>query len=307
MIRAIYRTDALSFLFPSPLELSNEAITRDLPSRRSFFSPEIFLEHWVPLRGRRRTWISDDGGRIGSLVSVKSGASPQIWHVDYLQASDEEHCYALLDFVGRAAAKRGVRKIFLNLSINSSVVDAARRAGFSSYNRYFTYRYDGRSTPSLPPPPTGYDIRSRWQGDDWGLYTLYNSAVPLGVRNAEGMTFEEWHDSLECSTWFEHRAEFIVHRGDALAGWLRTSSAKGKGCFEIIFHQMEGGGLEWLVAYALNCLRGKRPVLCIVSASQWQLKGILENSGFDNIARFETMVRENIIRVEEPGFVPMQA
>ena len=307
MIRAIYRTDALSFLFPSPLELPNEALTRDLPGRRSFFSPEIFLEHWVPLKGRRRTWVSDDGGKIGSLVSVKSGASSRIWHVDYLQVEDEEHCYTLLEFVCRAAAGRRVRKIFMNLSANNPIVDAARRAGFSSYNRYFIYRYDGRSMPSLCPPPAGYDIRSRWQGDDWGLYTLYNSAVSLEVRNAEGMTFEEWHDSLECNTWFEHRAEFVVHRDDKLAGWLRTSSTRGKGCFEIIFHQMEGGGLEWLVIYALNCLRGKRPVLCIVSVSQWQLKGILENSGFDNVATFETMVRENIIRVEEPEFVPMRA
>lgn len=307
MIRAIYRTDALSFLFPSPLELPNEAISRDLPGRRNFFSPEIFLEHWVSLRGRRRTWVSDEGGRIGSLVSVKDGASPRFWHVDYLKASDHEHCYALLDFVGRAASKRGVRKIFLNLPLNSKVVEVARRAGFSSYNKCFIYRYKDRSMPHPGPPPSEYGIRKRWDGDDWGLYTLYNSAVSPAVRTAEGMTFDEWYGSLECSTWFEHRAEFVVHRGDVLVGWLRTSSTRDSGCFEVIFHQMEGNVLEWLVAYALDCLRDRSPVLCIASASQWQLKGILENSGFDNIAKFETLVRENAIRVEEPGFVPMQA
>ena len=37
------------------------------------------------------------------------------------------------------------------------------------------------------------------------------------------------------------------------------------------------------------------------------LRGMLENSQFEQIAKFEAMVRENVIRVEEPRFMPMRA
>ncbi len=66
-------------------------------------------------------------------------------------------------------------------------------------------------------------------------------------------------------------------------------------------------GLEWLVSHALDYLGGKAQIFSIVSVAQWQLRGMLENSQFEQIAKFEAMVRENVIRVEEPRFMPMRA
>ena len=307
MIRAIYRTDVLSFFFSSPLERANEAISREVPGRGNFFSPEIFLEHWLPLKGRRRTWVTDEDGRINSLISVKSNKESKIWYVDYLQASDENHCYALLEYVSTSAARRGVRKLFINLSVNSPMIDVARRAGFSSYNTYYIYKYGGKSVPRPVPTPEQYAIRILSKGEEVPLYTLYHASAPLAVRSAEGLTFEEWQDRSGCCSWFEHRTELLVYRGDTLEGFLRISFSGRTGCFEIIFRHIEGMGLEWLVSHALDYLGGKAQIFSIVSVAQWQLRGMLENSQFEQIAKFEAMVRENVVRVEEPRFMPMRA
>ncbi|MFA5375500.1 MAG: hypothetical protein WC455_07080 [Dehalococcoidia bacterium] len=307
MIRAIYRTDVLSFFFSSPLERHNEAISREVPGRGNFFSPEVFLEHWLPLKGRRRTWVTDEDGRINSLISVKSNKESKIWYVDYLQASDEKHCYALLEYVGASAARRGVRKLFINLSVNSTVIDVARRAGFTSYNTYYIYKYGNRSVPRSVPAPEQYAIRVLSKGEEVSLYTLYNSSAPLAVRSAEGLTFEEWQDRSGCCSWFEHRTELLAYRRDTLEGFLRISFSGRTGCFEIIFRHIEGVGLEWLVNHALNCLGGKAQIFSIVSVAQWQLRGMLENSQFEQVSKFEAMIRENVIRVEEPQFIPMRA
>jgi len=156
-------------------------------------------------------------------------------------------------------------------------------------------------------PPDQYSIRILSKGDEISLYKLFHSSVPLAVRSAEAQTFEEWQDKRDCRTGFEHRTEFPVYREGTLEGYLRVSSAGRTGCFEIIFHQVEGSGLDWLVNHALNCLSGKTQIFSIVSIDQWQLRGILEYSQFEQVARCETMMKENVIRVEEPRFMPMRA
>ncbi|MFA5055916.1 MAG: hypothetical protein WC562_07095 [Dehalococcoidia bacterium] len=307
MIRAIYRTDVLSCLFPSPLERPNEAISREVPGRGGFFSPEVFLEHWLPGKGRRRTWVTDEDGRIDSLISVKSNRSSSIWYVDYLQVSDERNCQALLEYVSAAAGKRGVRKLFINLSVNGNLIDVARRAGFSSYNTCYIYKFVGSSVPGPVQAPERYAIRVLSEGEENPLYSLYNAVSSPAVKSAEGLTFGEWQDRSGRCSWFERRTEFVVYRESALEGYLRVSVSRRAGCFEIIFRHIEGAGLEWLVSHAVNLLEGRAQIFCIVPVAQWQMRGLLEGSLFEQKIKFETMFRENAIRVEEPRFMPMRA
>ncbi len=307
MIRSIYRAELISLLLSSRQDLSNEAIARDSLGQRSLLSPKVFLEHWLPLKGRRHTWVSKEGGRISSVVSVKSCAAPTAWQVDYLQAGDEERCTALLDRVSAAAAKRGVRKLFLRLSATSPLIDGVRRAGFSCYTNDYIYRYGGERGQWASEAPKPYLLRPRSRGDEYGLFDLYNAVVPLAVRTAEGMTLEEWQESRDQGSWLEQRKEFVLHKGDSVAGWLRINATRGTGCFEIMFHQLEEDGLEWLVNYGLMCLDGKSPIFCVVSAFQGQLKGLLESLGFEQVAEYAALMKEIAIRVKEPHFIPMQA
>ena len=307
MIRAIYRTDVLSCLFPSPLERPNEAMSREVPGRGGFFSPEVFLEHWLPGKGRRRTWVTDEDGRIDSLISVKSNKASSIWYVDYLQVSDDRNCHALLEYVSTAAARRGVRKLFINLSENGALIDVAKRAGFISYNTCYIYKYRGKAASRTEQAPDRYAIRILSKGEESSLYSLYNAVSSHAVRSAEGLTFAEWQDRSGCCSWFERRTEYVVYRGDTLEGYLRVSFTRRAGCFEIIFRNIEGAGLECMVAHAVNQLEGRAQIFCVVPVAQWQMRGLLEGSLFEQKGKFETMFRENAVRVEEPRFMPMRA
>ena len=307
MIRAINRTDVALFLFSSPPERPNETVARDVPDRRHFFSTDIFLEHWVAWKGSRHSWVCDENGRIDSLISLRSSASSAVWYIDYLQAVDDEHCRALLESVSASALKKSVRKLYIDLSANSPVVGVAKRVGFVGYNTYNVYRYKNKSTPRPVPPPQPYSIRIRESGDDAALYALFNKAVPPQVRNAEGATFDEWRNTSLCCALFDHRTEYLLSREGNLVGCLRVSSAGGAGCFDIMFDQLDGAGLEWLVDYALSWLSGRVSIYSIVSSSQWQLRGMVEGAGFENMTKCEALLKETVIRVTEPQFMPVRA
>jgi len=307
MIRSLYPIDLLPFLFFSRQALPNQAIARDSLAKRSPFSPQVFLEHWLPSRGMRHTWVSGEGGRLSGVVSVRPCAAPTAWQVDYLQASDEEHCIALLDMVSAAAAKLEVRKLFLRLPTTSPLIDGARRTGFSCYARDYLYRCSGKRGQRITEAPEHYLLRAKSRSDEYGLFELYNAAVPLPVRTAEGMTLEEWQGSREQGSWLDERREFILQGRGSLAGWLQITATKGKGCFNIVSHQVGEDGLGWLVNYALMFLDGKSPIYCFVPAFQRQLSGILESNGFEQVTECDTMLREIALRVREAQAIPIRA
>ena len=55
-------------------------------SERSPTSPEALLEHWLPLKTRRHTWVFLERGRIVGLVSLRNCGHPAAWQIDCLQS-----------------------------------------------------------------------------------------------------------------------------------------------------------------------------------------------------------------------------
>ena len=307
MIRSLNRADLLSFLIFARHAPPNQAVTRNSLGKGSIFSPEAVLEHWLPLNGRRHTWVFEGDGRIDGAISVKGGPSPTAWKIDYLQVSDEEQCVSLLETASADASERGVRKLFLNLDSANPLVNGARRAGFLSYNKDYLYRHSGERVHFAAATPPSYRLRTRTPTDDFGLFRLFNAAAPTPVRTAEGMTMEEWRESRDYGSWLEQQRDFVLEIEGNLAAGLHINAARGGGCFEIVFHDLEADGLEWLVRYALRYLDGKSPILCTVPAFQGRLSDILEDSGFERVAEYTASVKENAIKVKQPQFVPMQA
>lgn len=264
------------------------------------------MEQWLPLRGKRHTWVSVEDGRFSGIASAKSCATPTTWRVDYLQADDEDRCVALLEMVNSAAAMHGVRKLQLRLPISSPFIDGARRAGFWSYARYYLYRYYGDRVQRTTTPAEPYRFRPRARGDDYRLFDLYNDTVPLAVRRAEGLTLEEWQGNREQGSWPEQRKEFILYMQDNLVGWLHINTSRGPGCFKIISRELEDDKLTWLINCALICLNNKSSIFCVVLDFQWQLKRLIVDSGFELVAEYDNLNKEIAIRVTEPQLVPMQ-
>jgi len=209
--------------------------------------------------------------------------------------------------VSAAAAEQGVRKLFLRLPLDSPLTDGARRAGFSSYATDYIYRYGGEGGQRAAEVPGPYLLRPRASGDEYVLFDLCSAALPIPVRTAEGMTLREWQETRDRGFWQEQRREFVLEKQGSLVAWLRVNASRGVGCFEIMFHQLDEDGLEWLVNYGLMCLDGKSPIVCVASASQERLLRLLEELEFEKVAQSTKMVKELAIRIEEPSFMPVQA
>lgn len=307
MIRSLYRTDLFSFLLFARHAPPNQAVARNSLGRRSLFSLEVILENWFPINGKRYTWVYEDDGRIDGAVSVKGETAATAWHVECLQTDDEEICVALLEAAGVAAGKRGVRKLFLHQETTSPLADGVRRAGFTSYNKDYLYRYGGERVRHTDAAPDAYRLRTRNPADDFNLFHLYSAASPVPVRTAEGMTLEEWRESREHGFWLEQHREFILERQGSLTAWVKINTARGGGCFEIVSNNLGDAGLRWLVDRTLRYLDGKSPILCVTPAFQGQLNGVLEGSGFERVAEYDASVKEIAIKVKQPQFVPMRA
>lgn len=306
MIRHLYPIDLLSLILSYRSMPPNQAIARDSFSQRSTLSPQAFIEHWLPLSGRRYTWVCLERGYIRGLVSIRSCSGPTAWNIDYLQA-DEERYLALLDWVSAVAVERRVRKLFLRLPSDSPLIDGARRAGFSRYATDYIYRYRGARGQRAAEATGPYLLRPRASGDENVLFTLYNVALPPPVRTAEGVTLAEWQETRDRGFWLEQRREFVLVKDGSLAAWLRVSAAPGVGCFEVIFHQLEEGTLERLVNHSLVCLGSKPSIVCVAYSFQEPLLRLLPKLEFEETAQSARLVKELTIRVEEPSFMPVRA
>jgi hypothetical protein len=285
----------------------NSATARDTLTDKGLNSPEVFSEHWIPIKGKRHTWISEENGHIDGLVSVKGSVPPIAWQVDYLQVEKENVCIDLLDTASAAAAERGVRKLFLRLDYTCPLLSEARRAGFISYTKEYLYHYKGelgQITSAAPPP---YTIRPRHRTDENGLFDLYKSTVPQQVRLAEGITLEEWRSSMTQGPLLQQHKEFILQKGSSLTGWLRIDTSRRLGHFDLIYSQVDHASLSWAVNYAITRLASKQVKSCIVSEYQTQLKTLVESSEFEQAAEYVSLVKEIAIKVREPSFMPMRA
>lgn len=306
MIRPLDRSTILTSLFARDVP-HNQAPARDSLAGKSPLDPSVLIEHWIPITGKRYTWVSADGGRINGLVSVKGATTPTAWQVDYLQVDGEDVCIELLDQVSASAAEKGARKLYLRLDSASPLMGVVRQNGFIGYTTEHVYRYVGRHPKATTPAPELYHVRPGHPSDQHNIFALYNSATPQPVRMAEGITLEEWQASREHVTWMQQRKEFVLQKEGRLVGWLQVNATSRRGCFEIMYNRIEENTIAWMIDYAIGCLSGRSMISCAAFAYQVELKSLLESSEFEQIGEYAPLVKDIAIRVRETQFAPMRA
>lgn len=304
MIRPLHLTDVavlLLFLGKSPV---NEARARGRLSYKEKASPLAVpaLMSGLISRDRRHSLVYAHRGLIRGLVYLRRCGGPSVWEIEHLLLAPghEKLCVDLLEMLGSARDEIGVERLFLRLDSSSPLVDTARQAGFSHYLTEILYCLEGTS-PSGPPEllPT---LRPRSSADEYKLFRLFTTAVPIQVRSVEGMTFQEWkHSGDRAAT-----KEFVVENRNEISAWLRIRFEGVAGQFDIVT-TLETTELGQLVSYCLSILRGRYPIYCLVPEFQPQLQRILKERGFHRVAEYSCLSKQLAVRAREPQLVPIRA
>lgn len=303
MIRPLYPVDLLLLFLSSGTMPSNQAISCDSLSNVYPTSPSALVEHWLPLHARRYTWLVVERGRALGLLSVRSCRACAAWTVHHLQ-TDLAHCSSLLDAATAAAAKQGVRKLFLRLPSDSPLTEEVRRCGFSLYRTDLVYQLN-TSIALDAPASTTYRLRYAGKQDEDRLFDLYRAAVPPAVRMSEAVTFKEWQETKDRASW--PNREFVLETETQITGWLRMNARDRTGCFEVLCRDQNGHDLEILLCHALLQLDGKYPIFCVAGTFQGALLSLLTRFGFEQVEQCSTLVKEIAVRVTQPHFIPIQA
>ena len=255
---------------------------------------ESTVRQWLPLAGRRHTWIAARGLTPCALVSVRQRGSPSAWEVDYLVAGQEDEalCSKLLQQLSQSLGRAAVEKVFLRLRGRSPLLDTVREAGFFPYLRERLLAID-RVPPGLEPAEV--PLRERTSADTLPLFQLYNAAVPVAVRRNEAPTLREWVAAQDK----DHCQHLIATGGDGAVAWLRVSKGNRTGRFSLLAQRRQLVPLDHLLAAALDCLAGRRPILCLVPEYQKGLARRLDELGFSPVAEYAVLVNRLVRPVEE--------
>jgi hypothetical protein len=306
VVRALSIADVTTFLLRDR-SLVNEARTRDALSRgRGRPSWWAFVEEWLPREKRWHGWVAVERGRLRGFVAARPRSGPRAWEITHfmLAQGEAEAGLALLNELSQAGAEHGVEKVFLRLAQDSPLLEISRRADFSTYAEERLYRGQ-RGEPQAQFLLDAQSIRPREKEDDFGLFQLYSHSAPASVRQAEGMTFEEWLQTQErCPK--RRTGEWVWEKEGRVAGWLR-SPLEGQSEIELMVHPAEEEALETLFAYGLTRSSPGSPVACLAAHFQNRLRRHLEAQGFEAVADYCLLVKPLAVRVPQPSLAPIQA
>lgn len=319
VVRHLRPTDLVALAAFEAKDLPNEARTRDCidRDRRRPFAIATVLEQWLAAEDRQ-TLVAGGGLAIRGLVSARQRSGRSAWEVDWLlldgDKSDDRTLrgpqdgasLALLERLAEEAVRLQVQRIFLRVPKESEVVGAAARAGFVAYGTEALLRR-GPSDLVLPTDESpSLELRPRGKEDELAVFRLYHGAVPPQVRSMEGMTLEEWRATRDVQ--FGQQREFVWCEEDRVRAWLQVNRSSGCGQFRLLLHPEDEGRVKELVAYALGQLSRRDPALALVPHYQPSLRSVLKEVwGFEEVAEYETLVRQLAVRVPEARFVPARA
>lgn len=309
MVRGLRPGDALALYLSKGSSLCNAAASKDI-LQQGLTMPvaQLFLANWLYLRGKRHTWVQRQGTRIRGVVSAVERPS-SVWEIDYLILSQEDEglCFELLDCLGHTAAETRIAKVLLRLESDSSLVKAAKSAGFSPYLKeqlYCCTRDTGMANATAFP--SRYNFHSLCQAERYPVYTLYKTAVPLAVRQVEGITFGEWEETRRRWTGFEGSRELVLDREDKPVGWVMLRPVGKSWQARIMAHPSVehelASALVQLLAY-LRC----GTLFCLVPDFQSNLQQVLAGHGFQPVKEYVSLARLNTLKACLPSLAPMQA
>ena len=254
---------------------------------------EEALEQWFSFATGKHTWVSVRGATIRGLISARPRAKRSVWEVDALIDVDDDEGVSLSLFSRMIAGvtKQRAERVFLRLDADSSLSEAARKAGFFQYERETLFRLHE------PPPQQLTEVpwRSRDKSDLMGMFQLYSQSVPANVRAIQGATFREWQAAQEA--WGGRAKDLLLEEDGIISAWVRVLSGQ-TGRFSLIA-QSTRYDLQELVLAALSRLHASRDVLCLVPEYSSGWAASLQRLGFQPVADYTSYAKRLVKPAEE--------
>jgi hypothetical protein len=244
---------------------------------------ENALEQWFSFATGKHTWVSVRGATIRGLISARPRAKRSAWEVEVLiNASDDESiALSLFSRMTAGVIKQRAERVFLRLSTDSAIREAARRAGFFRFATETLYR---RAAEDWRPANTDLPVRSKSKSDTFGIYQLYNHVAPANVRSIEGLTLREWQAAQE--KWGGRCTDLLVEEGGVITGWVRAMP----GQIGRISALAEHGPYDQLLGAGLDLLQD-RDVFCLVPDYNPELASALERYSFEPVCTYASYAK----------------
>ena len=301
--------------------------------------PSAWLWRNVVLQPRDRVALAHwRGAQLAGLVSARTRTGHRAWEIDGLYLPDDAFGPAAsanggsfdgaahLDNLGGAGAdslallehlllevgERSGERLFLRLAAKSPALALAKRVGFTaSFNETLL---DGPGlAPACDSPTQTTDsfvqerLRPRLPADSYGLFQLYCASVPVRVRQALGLTFDQWQEAREpdCSRVAAGQPqEWVVDQSNRIIGWVKLEGRGRSSRAEVMTHPDHPDLLFRLVDFALA--RGHRP-RWLVSDYQEPVADRLRSRGYRQVAQYTLLVKMVAVPALRYGMAPVEA
>ncbi|MCY4364881.1 MAG: hypothetical protein OXE17_01435 [Chloroflexi bacterium] len=282
---------------------------------------QVALAHW-------------QGTRLSGLASARTRSGHRAWELDGLylpsvapstssgvSASAGEHCrelsegeaeaLALLEETFRAVGERAGERVFLRVTGGSPVIPLARRSGFIAVCGETLVEgpvlSGANGSSAHDSQPLAGALRPRLPSDEYGVFQLYCAATPIRVRQAMGLTFEQWRDAREPGSRGVaplRQQEWIVEESSRIQGWVKLSGRAGSAAAEVMAHPDHPELLYQLVAFASSRTSRLR---WLVPDYQAPIADRLLDRGGRAAGEYNMMVKMVTVPAMQYGMAPVEA
>lgn len=265
---------------------ANQAKPRDRVGMDERARPlEEVVEQWVTFALGKHTWLNVKGTHIRGLLTARRRAKRTAWEVEMLidAEDDDEVVLSLFNKMVPGVIRAGAERAFLRVDAGSSIVDAARSAGFFAYQHETLYRLN--ETPDVDAPEV--KLRQRGKQDLHGIYQLYNRIAPANVRAIEGATLREWQAAQE--KWGGRAQDFVLEDDGAITAYVRVVSGDTGRIGVLADCDRETCGD--IARFALSRLKRSSRVLCLVPDHDVAQARALTDLGFEPASRYAVLAK----------------
>ncbi len=168
-----------------------------------------------------------DGLQNSSLLTLENALQSSTWEIKLLLI-ESIHLDILAKLISEAtntSIRNNGRKLLLRVRSQSGIAQKLTLYGFRSYsteNFYLAnnHQHSSRVSPDLKNNSLGF--RNKEKKDDYPLFTLYNKILPYEMRLAEGLTFEQWMETIN-SHWAgaDFTQDILFTKNNVIEGWVR--------------------------------------------------------------------------------------